>query len=165
MVYTKLMNINEFVAKKIGEVLAFTRVSTDTITKGHGALVQMLSEEVVQDMLDKNRIHGEELMRISTEGGAIDITLAKASKTEEKLKMMRDLYVGDQWDNAVELMEWSGFFEGAAIVHFALVRGAGEGLENEALITLSNEALAYHYELLDQSENHLSLVGQDRSTI
>jgi hypothetical protein len=165
MLYTIDMNINEFVAKKIGEVLAFTRVSTDTITKGHTALVQTLGEEVVQDMLDKDRIYGEELLRISTEGGGIDTTLAKASKTEEKLKMMRDLYVGDQWDNAVELMEWSGFFEGAAIVHFALVRGAGEELENEALITLSNEALAYHYELLDQSENHLSLVGQDKAIV
>jgi hypothetical protein len=158
------MNINEFTAKKIGEVLAFTRVSSDTIAQGHTALVQVLGEEIVQDMLDKARIHGEELTRIATDGGAIDIALAKAEKTETKLKEMRNLYVGDQWDNATELLEWSGFFEGAAIVHWALVRGSGEGLDNESLMTLTNEAVSYHYELLDKSESELTSVGQDKST-
>lgn len=158
------MNINEFVAKKIGEVLAFTRVSSDTIAKGHTALVQILGEEKVQDMLDKNRIHGEALLRIATDGGAIDKTLEKSDKTEKKLLAMRDLYVGDQWDNATELLEWSGFFEGAAIVHWALVRGAGEELNNESLMAIANEAVNYHYELLDQSESELANVGQDRAT-
>ncbi len=157
------MNINEFVAKKIGEVLAFSRVSSDTIAKGHAALVQTLGEEKVQDMLDKNRIHAEELIRIATDGRVIDITLEKATKTEEKLKSMRELYVGDQWGNATELLEWSGFFEGAAIVHWALVRGAGEGLDDESLMTLANEAVNYHYELLDQGESELATIGQDRS--
>lgn len=159
------MKINEFVAKKIGEVVAFNRVSSDTLEKGKTALTVVLGEEVVMDMLEKNRIHEEELIRIATDGGAIDITLAKAGKTEEKLKSMRELYVGDQWDNAVELMEWSGFFEGAAIVHWALVRGAGEGLDNEALITLANEGISYHYEVLERSESELGSVGQDRSSI
>ena len=165
VVYTTDMTINEFTAKKIGEVLAFTRVSADTIAQGHAALVQALGEEVVQDMLNKARIHGEELVHIATDGGAIDTTLAKAVKTAEKLKQMRDLYVGDQWDNATELLEWSGFFEGAAIVHWALVRGAGERLDNEALMTLANEAVTYHYELLDKSESELASVGQTKSTL
>jgi len=77
----------------------------------------------VLDVEEKNRMHGDEVMRLATEGGVIDTTLAKATATEEKLKKMRDLYVADQWDNATELMEWSGFFEGAAIVHWALMRG------------------------------------------
>jgi hypothetical protein len=159
------MNINEFVAKKIGEVLAFTRVSTDTIEKGKIALTSMLGEEQVMDMLEKNRIHGEELLRIATDAGVVDTTLTKADKTEEKLKEMRELYIGSQWDNATELLEWSGFFEGAAIVHWALVRGAGEGLDNEPLITLANEGISYHYEILERSESELGSVGQDKSSI
>lgn len=157
------MNINEFVAKKIGEVLAFTRVSTDTIEKGKPALTAVLGEEQIVDMLEKNRIHGEELLRFATDAGVIDTTLTKADKTEEKLKSMRELYVGDQWDNATELLEWSGFFEGAAIVHWALVRGAGEGLDSESLIMLANEGISYHYELLEKSESELASVGQDKS--
>jgi hypothetical protein len=164
-VYNLIMNINEFTAKKLGEVLAFTRVSTDTITKGHSALVQVLGEEKVQDMLDKNRIHGEEVIRISTDAGAIDITLQKAEKTEAKLQKMRDDYVGDEWDNPTELLEWGGFFEGAAIVHFALVRGIAESLNDEGFLMLAQEGVNYHYEILDLIESELGSLGQNRATL
>ncbi len=156
--------INEFVAKKIGEVVAFTRVSLDTIERGKEALVVHLGEERVVDMIEKNRMHGDELLRIATDGGAVDTTLAKADKTEQKLKAMRDLYVGDEWDNAVELMEWSGFFEGAAVVHWALVRGAVESLNHEGGIILAQEGVNYHYELLELAESELASVGQNRAT-
>lgn len=157
------MKINEFVAKKMGEVLAFNRIGTETLEKGRVALVEALGEATVIDQEEKNKIHGEEIIRIATEAGVIDITLAKADKTEQKLRSMRDLYVGEEWHNAVELLEWNGFFQGAAVVHWALVRGAGETLDNEALITLANEAFNYHSELLDQSESELSQEGGDRA--
>lgn len=157
------MNINEFVAKKLGEVLAFNRVGTDTLEKGRVALTEVLGEEHILDREEKNRIHGEAIIQIATEGGVIDTTLEKAKKTEEKLRTMRELYVADQWDNATELLEWSGFFEGAAIVHWALVRGAGESLNNEQLITVANEAIGYHYELLEKSESELGTKGQDKA--
>jgi len=163
LVYTQSMNINEFVAKKLGEVLAFNRLGTETLEKGRAALVQTLGEEYVLDQEEKARIHGEAVIQIATEGGAIDITLEKATKTEAKLRTMRDLYVADQWDNATELLEWSGFFEGATIVHWALVRGAGESLNNETLITVANEAISYHYELLEKSESELGSKGQDKA--
>lgn len=155
--------MNEFVAKKLGEVLAFNQVGTDTFEKGKDALVAALGEEKFLDILEKNRIHGEAVMRIATDGGMIDTTLEKAAKTGEKLKAMRDLYVGDQWDNATELMEWSGFFEGAAIVHWALVRGAAEGMNSEELLTLSEEGVNWHYEVLEMAEGELGSTGQNRA--
>ncbi len=154
--------MNEFVAKKLGEVLAFCRVGTDTLEKGRTALVQALTEEMVADMEEKNKMHGDEIMRLATEGGVIDTTLAKATATEEKLKKMRDLYVAEQWDNATELMEWSGFFEGAAIVHWALVRGAAAGMDNEELLTLTEEGVSWHYELIELAESHLETIGTDK---
>jgi hypothetical protein len=154
--------MNEFVGKKLGEILAFARVGTDTLEKGRPALVAALSEETVVDMEEKNRMHGEEITRLATEGGVIDTTLAKATATEEKLKKMRDLYVGDQWENATELMEWSGFFEGAAIVHWALMRGAAAGMDNEDLLALTEEGVNWHYEMLEQSEGHLESIGTDK---
>jgi hypothetical protein len=159
------MKINEFVAKKLGEVLAFNRVGTETLEKGRVALAEALGEEPILDQEEKSRIHAEEIIRITTDAGVIDTTLAKASKTEQKLRAMRDLYVGEGWNNAVELLEWNGFFQGAAVVHWALVRGAGEALDHEALITLSNEAINYHSELLDQSESELTTIGQDRGLV
>lgn len=158
------MTLNEFVGKKIGEVVAFTRVATDTIERGKEALVAHLGEERVMDMLEKSRIHGEELLRIATDGAVVDTTLAKAEKTSAKLMQMRDLYVGDQWDNATELMEWSGFFEGAAVVHWALLRGCAEALNDEGFLTLAQEGVNYHYELLELTESELASIGQNKAT-
>jgi len=154
--------MNEFVGKKLGELLAFNRVGTDTYEKGRAALVEALGEEKVTDVEEKNRMHGEEIMRLATEGGVIDTTLAKAAATAEKLTKMRDLYVADQWDNATELMEWSGFFEGAAIVHWALVRGTAEGMEHDELLALSEEGVNWHYEMLELAEGHLETIGTDK---
>jgi hypothetical protein len=108
-------------------------------------------------------MHNESVMKVATDAGVIDITLAKADKTAAKLMQMRDLYVGDQWDNATELMEWSGFAEGASIVHWALVRGCAEGLNDENLLTLAEEAVNWHYELIEMSESELGTTGQNKS--
>lgn len=156
--------MNEFVAKKLGEVLAFNQVGTDTYEKGKMALIEALGAERFIDIEDKNRIHGEAVMKIATDAGMIDIALEKAAKTNEKLKQMRDLYVGDQWGNAIELMEWSGFFEGAAVVQWALVRGAAEGMNDETLLELANEGVNWHYELLEMVESELHSIGQNRTT-
>ncbi len=156
--------MNEFAAKKLGEVLAFNRVGTETLEKGRAALVEALGEEKILDMEEKNRIHGEEVMRIATEAGVIDTTLAKADKTGEKLTQMRDLYVGDQWDNATELLEWSGFFEGAAIVHWGLIKGVAEAINDENLMTLAEESVNWHYELLEMAEGQLETKGADKAT-
>ncbi len=156
--------MNEFTAKKLGEVLAFCQISTDTISKGRNALVTALGEEKVMDIEEKNHMHADEVMRIATDEGGIDITLEKAQKTGEKLTKMRDLYVGDQWDNATELMEWSGFFEGAAIVHWALVRGAAEGMNHEGLLLLAEESVNWHTELLEMAESELGSTGQNKAT-
>lgn len=156
--------MNEFVAKKLGEVLAFAHVGSDTVAKTRTALITVLGEEKVADIEEKNRMHAEEVLRVATDAGVVDTTLAKASKTEEKLRTMRDLYIAEQWDNVTELMEWSGFFEGAAIVHWALVRGAAEGINNEGLLILAEECINWHYELLELAESELGATGQDRSS-
>ena len=156
--------MNEFVAKKLGEVLAFNQVGTDTLEKGKTALVAAIGEERFADMEDKNRIHADAIIKIVTDAGMIDTTTEKAAKTGEKLKSMRELYVGDQWDNATELMEWSGFFEGAAVVHWALVRGAAEGMNDGVLLELANEGVNWHYELIELAESELATTGQNRAT-
>ncbi len=159
------MTINETVAKKLGEVLAFNNVGLDTISKGRIALTSALGEEKIMDMEEKFRIHGEEVIRVATENAVIDTVLEKAQKTEEKLKKMRELYVGDQWDNPTELLEWSGFFEGAAVVHWAFVRGAAEAMNEEMLMTLAEEGKNYRYELLEMAESELEAKGQDKATL
>ena len=156
--------MNEFAAKKLGEVLAFNRVGTETLEKGRAALVEALGEDKILNMEEKNKIHGEAVMQVATDGGVIDTVLAKADKTEEKLLKMRDLYVGDQWHNATELMEWSGFFEGAAVVHWAVIRGVAQAMNDANLLTLSEEGINWHYELIELAEGQLSQIAEDKAT-
>ncbi len=160
---TNPKNMNEFVAKKLGEVLAFARVGTDTFAKGKTALRTVLGEDTYKDCLRENDIHDRSLIDIAEKENTSDITLAKSIATGKKLASMRDLYVGDEWENPTELMEWSGFFEGAAIVHWKLILGIGEALKREELITLATEAINFHQDILKKACDHLQEIGQVKS--
>ena len=113
--------MNEFSAKKIGEGLAFTNVSNKTFEKGYEGFRKLFMDVKLDALKKENTECYDELLNIAKELKVEDITLSKALATEEKLLSMRDLYVKDEWDNITELCEWLGFFEGAAIVHWALV--------------------------------------------
>ncbi len=156
--------MNEFAAKKLGEILAFNKVGLETIEKGRNALASALGEAPLADMEEKFRLHGDGILKIAADAGVQEIVLAKAEKTKEKLGKMRDLYIGEEWDNTTELFEWSGFFEGAAIVHWAVIRGVAEGLNNETLLTFAHEGINWHYELLELAEGELSERGEDKTT-
>lgn len=155
--------MNEFTGKKLGEVLAFCEVGEETFKKGIKALNEKLGYELVTDYIDRSNMYFESVKKFALDGEVGDITTKKLEATGKKLREMRDLYVGDEWDNATELLEWSGFFEGAAIVHFALVRGVAMELGNNELLNLVNEAIDFHYQILERAESELESVGQDRS--
>lgn len=158
------MTINETVSKKLGEVLAFNRIGQNTIEKGRTALEAVLGAEHITDMEEKFHMHGEGILGFATENGIIDTVLEKSAKTEAKLTQMRELYIGDSWDNPVEILEWTGFFEGAAIVHWAFVLGAAQALGDERLMTFAEEGKNYRYELLEMTESELESKGQDKAT-
>mgnify|MGYP003418734420 FL=1 len=155
--------INEKKKKKLGEVLAFAEVGNETITKGKASFILVMGDDEVSSILDKNRIHGDEIKKFAEENGVTEILMKKLESTGKKLRDMRDMYVGDQWDNPIELLEWSSFFHGAASAHWALVKGAGEGLNNDLLMTLSEEAQNFHHEILDTVCSELEQVGQDKA--
>ncbi|MEN9649781.1 MAG: hypothetical protein RL094_748 [Candidatus Parcubacteria bacterium] len=151
--------LNEFSAKKLGEVLAFAQVSNETLQKGRAGFGMILSEEEMALWSERNNQHERSIMVMAEEYGVASVTEAKAAATADKLRAMRDMYVKDQWDNAAELSEWSGFFEGAAIVHWALVEGIGEGTLHDKISSLANEAKTYHEEMLKKFEVFLKNIG------
>jgi hypothetical protein len=155
--------VNEFVGKKLGEILAFAEVGAETWERGQESLALVLGADVVADVIARSFEHARTIRSMAEELGTSEVTLKKLEGTGKKLREMRDLYVGDQWHNPVELLEWSGFFEGAAVVHFALVRGAGEGLDHEGLTELGTEGADFHQQILDKAEGELHSVGQNRS--
>lgn len=155
--------MNEFTAKKLGEVLAFAEVSIDTFEKGHDAMISVLSTDMVETVVSECQIHIDAIKKIAEQSGQQSVTLKKSEATILKLRAMRDLYVGEQWDNGTELLEWSGFFEGAAVVHWALVRGCAEQTENSDLIELSLSATNLHHKILHNAGEILTEVGKKKS--
>lgn len=154
--------MNEFTAKKLGEVLAFCNVGIETIQKAGTPFSDLVGDEFIAEYIEKNTVHAEELKALATAGGKIDITTTKSEKTSDKLRKMRELYIGDQWENPVEILEWLGFFEGAAQVHWALVQGAGKILESDALIALAAEGEETHHYFLEKVSTELESVGEER---
>jgi hypothetical protein len=45
---------------------------------------------------------------------------AKTNKTVTKLTTMMELYIGDEWDNPIEVLEWCSFYAGAGAAHCAI---------------------------------------------
>lgn len=155
--------MTEFSARKLGEVMAFARVGTDTIERGRAALETVFEGAAgVDALLAANAGHAEALAAMADGAGMGEVTRAKAEATGGKLRQMRDLYVGDQWDNPVELMEWSGFFVGAAIVHWELVRGAADGMGDEAMRALADDALAFHKGSFGTVSEKIAAYAKDR---
>jgi hypothetical protein len=154
--------MNEFTAKKLGEVLAFCTVGIETIQKAGKPFSDMVSDEFVAEYIEKNTVHAEELKALAAIGEKSEVTLTKHERTADKLRKMRELYIGDQWENPVEVLEWLGFFEGAAQVHWALVQGAGKIMESDALIALAAEGEEVHHQFLEKVSTELESVGEER---
>lgn len=154
------IHMNEFMAKKLGEVLAINQLGIETFEKAAETLKSSLGETLFTDHQSTLRIHNESITTIATEHNVLEIVSEKASKTKNKISGMRDTYIGEKWDDIAELMEWSGFFEGAAIVHWGLVQGIAEGINDEALLVLANESLDFHHEMLDKTKGELHSIGQ-----
>lgn len=158
--------MNKFIAKKLGEVLAFTEVGDETFERGQDALMKVFDTDNLLKITRENLAHGEEIKTLTEAAGESDITLKKSEGTGEKLKTMRDLYIGDEWDNPIELMEWSGFFEGAALVHWNLILGITEGIPTEATIDkeglrkLAEKAIDFHRSLLEKANHYLHDTGK-----
>jgi hypothetical protein len=155
--------MNEFVAKKLGEVLAFANVSLETLERGKAGYKLILNDEQIRILSGLNISFKERIEEISKKNNAWAITSTKANATGNKLVSMRDLYIKDEWDNPVELVEWSGFFLGAAIVHWKLVLGAAERIGLEELSTLAHNAIQYHEESLALASEYLRETGSKRA--
>jgi hypothetical protein len=156
--------MNEFSAKKMGEVLAFAQVGVETVERAQSALSSVIGETVVNMMRNVQREYDTKLQAIATAEGVAEIVLTKAGKTGDKLRQMRDLYIGDEWDNATEVMEWLGFFTGAAIVHWELVAGVAKALGHEDLQKLAENAVSAYQKALEVDGNTLQQVGSARAS-
>jgi len=155
--------MNEFTAKKIGEVIAFAQVGNATILKAKSAFSEFMAEDEVKNAISKSEKHIDALLAFATEKNIIDIVKSKAEKTGTKITSMRDAYIGDEWGNPAEIFEWWGFFGGGAIVHWNLLKGIAETIEDDVLAALTYDGIAYHESLYDSSSALLTEIGRNRA--
>lgn len=155
--------MNEFSAKKLGEVLAFAIVGIETFERGRHALEQGLGAHEYTRMRLAFEKQKMQLESIAKESNVLDIVNKKVEGTGKKLRAMRDLYIDEEWDNFTELLEWHGFFEGAAIIHWELVIGVANTLNHASLTTLAKEALTFHNGFLNKDASLIREVGLKKS--
>ncbi len=105
--------------KKLAEVQAFVSLAPEIRQRGGEALAKQVP--AVSHRLD--RLGSRPALLVDEANRAV--FGEKVKRTMAKLTTMMDLYVGDEWDNPVEVLEWLSFYAGAGAAHAALVIGAG----------------------------------------
>jgi hypothetical protein len=86
-----------------------------------------------------------------------DVFTRKRAKTDTKITGMMESYIGDEWDNDFEVLEWCGFLLGAGIVHAALVEGLGAGMDFLERMTAIRGCFT---ELLSVTSTRLTALGR-----
>lgn len=153
--------MNEFVGKKLGEVLAFSRLGVELFERGETALKTMFED--YDRVVENFRKQAGEVEQAAAAGEVTGTAADKAEATLGKLRGMMVTYIGDQWDNPAELLEWMGFFEGAAIVHWRLVEGAASELGNDSLHELAQFGVNLHDGLLTRAQEAITQIGASRA--
>lgn len=156
--------MNEFSAKKLGEVLAFAQVGAATLDRARTALVAVWGTEAHEALAKELARQAEAISALAQATGVTAIVEAKAVKTGDKLTAMQEMYIGDEWDNAAEVCEWLGFFEGAALVHWSLVTGVAEHHGHAQLIEGAQSAMEAHRQALQLVADTLKKIGSQRAS-
>lgn len=109
--------MNEFIVKKMAEVQAFINLRSVILDKAYG--LSDMAPRTAAALAEKNPEIGSLIESASLK----EVFRSKVQKTDDKLTEMMNLYIGDEWDNPVEVLEWLSFYSGAAAAHAALVAG------------------------------------------
>jgi len=154
--------MNDHMWKKCGEVKAFAAVNKAFLKRGKPALKNtVFSADEIEELVAANRTHRDQLDTIAETAEEIDLVNNKAEKTVTKLQTLQDTYLedDDDWEDAVELLEWSGFFHGGALVHWNLVAGAAQASSNQKLAKLASGGYKFHHEVLHAVKDGLEERG------
>ena len=154
--------MNEKITKKIGEAAAFAQVLGTTYSANEAVMKELLDGQAGA-IVKTAESQQTALKSLCDEAGTVSILLPKVEKTAEKITSMGDMYVGDDWDDAAEVLEWMSFFVGGAIVHWQLIAGAGEAMGHTALKRVADAGVVYYSELMDQLKVAATKVGTERS--
>lgn len=154
--------MNEKTAKKIGEAHAFAQTLLNTHTKVPTVMQELLGEHAakIESVAEAQKNDLDAVLK-NTEH--METVHTKSEKTVTKIATMADTYVGDEWDNPVEVLEWMSFFLGAALIHWQLIHGSAEELGMDDLIEVTKKGVAFYEELLAEIRKTASKIGHERA--
>ena len=150
--------MNEFGAKKTGEVIAFLHIGQQFLDKGGSAGRQAFGTQAADfaKRLENLRTQSEQLFVGDSFKEKIK---SKVEATTTKVSDMMHLYVGDEWDNPTELLEWSGFYAGAGAVHAALLDGYFTAVGNKVAAQWAQETKLLFEDWLQVAATRLAETG------
>jgi hypothetical protein len=152
----------EKTAKKIGEAYAFAHVLSDTFESNTKVMTELLGDHA-DSILEVTRVQKEELADIASENDMSEIVLPKAEKTGIKIAKMGEMYVGDDWDDVAEVLEWMSFFVGGAIVHWQLITGSAKEMNHDHFGNVAGVGTEYYSSLMNQLREYAVVVGKARA--
>lgn len=155
--------MNEHMWKKAGEVKAFADVNITFLSKARDGLVSggVFTEEEVDELIAANKTHQEQIDTIAEPADSTGVVDTKAEATVEKLITLQNDYLTDEddWEDPMELLEWSGFFHGGAIVHWSLIIGAAQKADLDELQKLAEGGHQFHHEVLHAIKSSIKTLG------
>lgn len=158
--YTVYMN--EKVAKKIGEAYAFAHVLSDTFSE-NTEVMTLVFGGYAENIIETTQSQRMNLKSIIEKYSMTEMVLEKAERTGSKISGMGQTYVGDDWDDAAEVLEWMSFFVGGAIVHWQLIAGSAEEMNDHEFKTCAERGTEYYTNLMKQLRSFATNIGKQRA--
>lgn len=125
--------------KKLAEVAALADLLSELNTRSGG----LLDDRILNHPIRKTLIQHRAAHYVPTE--YLHMYEQKYKRTTAKLAGMMETYIGEKWDDPIELSEWCGFHLGAGLVHAALVQNSLPAHQKElAEITQAFAELLQH---------------------
>jgi|GEM_PF-1240715 hypothetical protein len=157
--------MNDYTAKKLGEVMAFVRVGGEQIKKSKTALLEAMDEVEVERILHMYEEHERQMSDLADASLKSEIIKTKALATADKIRAMSNLYMKEEsdWEDPSEVIEWLGFFEGGAIVHFKLAQAAAETLGLLEVSTFTTAGVNAHSGLLEDLKIAIKRVVKNKA--
>lgn len=154
--------MNEKITKKVGEASAFAQVLEATYQANEKVMKELLGKQA-SAVVKTAGSQMTALKSICDEAGTMSTLGPKVEKTADKITRMGEMYVGDDWADSAEVLEWMSFFVGGAIVHWQLVTGAAEEMGHTAMNRIAGEGVLYYEGLMEQLKAAATKVGAERS--
>lgn len=155
--------MNEKVAKKVGEAHAFSKVFQDLKNQTTEEILLEMVDQNTEEIIEKTNTLMSDLGKISKQFQVEEIVTSKSERTVKKIKGMGESYVGDEWDNPVEVLEWLSFLIGGAVIHWRLIEGSAKAMKSEKFVTIASFGAEYFTEIFEKITEKAAYTGKKRA--